>query len=140
MNLKITLANAVELVAENIISTTASFQGASRKALEFVFSENEYTMDYLKSMFTAANCETILVNDVGIPGVETQTATHAGYVLQVGVREESIIDNPGDEDNAPTYKRQVHVIMAKHTYEENKYKKLQDSVDKALLLALDALD
>lgn len=140
MNLNVTLSNGSKLVPNNIISNMVTFQGSSRKALDFVFPEDSYTLDELKNLFTEANCETITVDDVGIPGVDKQTSEYTGYVLFVGIRNERVEVSPGDEEHGPEYKSFNYVTMAKHTYQENQIRTLQDSIDHALLLVLNAVD
>lgn len=140
MNLNVTLSNGAKLTPSNIISNMVTFQGESRKSLDFVFPEDLYTLDNLKNLFTAANCEKITVDDLGIPGVDKHTTEHVGYVLFAGIRNELVEVSPGDEEHPPEYKTFIYVTMAKHTYQENQMRTLQNSVDYAILLALNAVD
>lgn len=140
MNLEVIFVNGTKLNPENITDTQVNLNGATRRAMEFMFSDEAYSLSQLEDVFTPANCERIVIADHGVPGAEVQTNVRDGYIVMGGIRTESRMVTPGDEENAPEYATFKLAVVAKRTYEENQMSALQAGVDAALLLALGAAE
>ena len=115
--MKITLTNNVELNPLTVYGVKRDVQGANRDTLHFVFPV-EVGFEYLDSIFTEENCESIIITeDSG------DSYIHKGYTVRAELTKKSMIVGEG-EDGEPIYEDRLTVAMAQRTDAENQLKEM----------------
>ena len=125
--MKITLTNGVELNALMVTGGGRYVQGASRDTLTFVFTA-EQSMDELDRLFTAQNCETIILGDG-----EENGGIHHGYTIRAELKREPVVVTPATESAESVVENRTFVSMAQRTYMESQIASLTETVDVLVL-------
>ncbi len=120
--MKIILNNNAELAPLSVIGGRKNVQGANRDTLTFVFPADT-DMAELDSIFSAANCENITIED------ETGSYIHKGYTVR-GELSKTSVCTVAETDEAPAvYEDRINVVMGQRTYTETQLASLTDTVD-----------
>ena len=120
--MKITLTNGTELSALTVYGVKRDVQGANRDTLHFVFPV-EVGFEYLDSIFTEANCETITITeDSG------EAYIHKAYTVRAELSKKNMIVGNSEEDGTPIYEDRLTVAMAQRTDAENQLKEMEKAM------------
>ena len=120
--MKIILNNGRELAPINIIGGRKNVQGANRDTLTFIFLA-DMSMAGLDELFSAANCESITVED------NTGSFIHKGYTVRGELSKVSVCTSAETDEAAATYEDRINVVMGQRTYAESQLAWLTDAVD-----------
>lgn len=123
------ILNNTELTPINVIGGRKNVQGASRDTLTFVFP-GDMDMAELDGIFTAANCESITVED------ETGSYIHKGYTVRGELSKTTVCVSNETEDAPAVYEERIHVVMGQRTYAESQLASLTDTVDVLVMESL----
>ena len=117
--------------------------GANRDTITFEFDES-YSVDYLRSVFTESNCETIniVTDDIVESVVENEDGTTEvksevvytnnyweGYVIRTEVAERIKEIEPATGTTPAITETRVFVTMAQRTYTETQIASLTETID-----------
>ena len=117
--MKITLTDGAELNALLVTGGGRYVQGASRDTLTFIFPA-EQSMDELDRLFTAQNCETIVLGSG-----EDEGGIHHGYTIRVELKREPVEVAPATESTKAVVENRTFVSMAQRTYMERKMSEME---------------
>ena len=120
--MRITLTNGVELNALMVTGGGRYVQGATRDTLTFIFPV-EQSMDELDALFTAQNCETIILGDG-----ETEGGIHHGYTIRAELKREPVEVAPATESTEAVMENRTFVSMAQRTYMETKMMEMEAAI------------
>ena len=120
--MKIILNNGRELAPINILGSRKNVQGANRDTLTFIFPA-DMSMADLDELFSAANCESITVED------NTGSFIHKGYTVRGELSKVSVCTSAETDEAAATYEDRINVVMGQRTYAESQLAWLTDAVD-----------
>lgn len=119
--MKIILNDGTELTAIIVTGAPKYVQGANRDALTFVFADT--TLDYLDTVFTESNCESItLIGDDGSENI------HNGYVIRVELSKKIEVIEQATTDTAEVTENRVYVTMGQRTYSETQMAAIAEEV------------
>lgn len=110
--MKIKLANGTELNPLSAVGEKRFVQGAERDSISFVFPV-ETSLDELDAIFTAKNCEKIVISD------GEEEFLHNAYTIRVELKREPVEIEPATESTDAIYENRVIVNMAQRTYMES---------------------
>ena len=135
----IILADGTKLNHIGATGATKYLQGANRDTITFEFDET-HSVDYLRSVFTEANCEVINIvtdetkeqEDGSVIIVETFNY-HEGYVIRAEVSEKIKELEPATGTTPAVTETRVFVTMAQRTFAETQIANLTEVVDILLL-------
>lgn len=116
------ILNNKELTPINVIGGRKNVQGASRDTLTFVFPA-DMDMAKLDGIFSAANCESITVED------ETGSYIHKGYTVRGELSKTTVCVSAETEESPAVYEERINVVMGQRTYSESQLASLTDTVD-----------
>lgn len=128
--MKITLTNGTELNPIVVTGGKHYIQGVNRDGLSFVFPA-EVGMDTLDKLFTAANCESITIEEDG-----GASFIHKGYTVRAGLSKESLEVSPANAEMEAIYEDRITVTMAERTYMESQMASLTETVDVLVMESL----
>lgn len=123
------ILNNTELAPINVIGGRKNVQGANRDTLTFVFP-GDMDMAELDGIFTAANCESITVED------ETRSYIHKGYTVRGELSKTTVCVSNETEDAPAVYEDRINVVMGQRTYAESQLASLTDTVDVLVMESL----
>lgn len=116
----ITLANGTELNPISVIGEEKSINGTKRDTLTFVFPQ-EMGLDEIDAIFTAANCEKIILHET-VTGDDGTTAEmehlHTGYVIRAALLRSPVVVALATDTTAEVVENRVMVSMARRNYTE----------------------
>lgn len=112
------ILNNTELNPINVIGGRKNVQGANRDTLTFVFP-GDMDMAELDGIFTAANCESITVED------ETGSYIHKGYTVRGELSKTTVCVSNETEDAPAVYEDRINVVMGQRTYAEKQMEETQ---------------
>lgn len=135
----IILTDGTKLNHIGATGATKYLQGANRDTITFEFDET-HSVDYLRSVFTEANCEVINIvtdetkeqEDGSVIIVETFNY-HEGYVIRAEVSEKIKELEPATGTTPAVTETRVFVTMAQRTFAETQIANLTEVVDILLL-------
>lgn len=123
----IILADKTQLNILGATGTHKYIQGANRDTITFEFDDT-YSVDELRAVFTAENCETINIvteetatDENENTSVVTTDNIHEGYVIRAEVGEKI------KEITAAVTETRVYVTMAQRTYMEAQISELREN-------------
>mgnify|MGYP000086058141 CR=1 FL=1 len=117
--MKIRLTDGMELVPVAVTGGPRYVQGQSRDTLNFVFPASE-SMETLDAAFSAANCETITIQeDSGTENI------HKAYTVRAALGKEPVEVTPATAEAPAVYEERITVSMAQRTYIETQLAMLQ---------------
>lgn len=117
--MKIRLTDGMELVPVAVTGGPRYVQGQSRDTLNFVFPASE-SMETLDAAFSAANCETITIQeDSGTENI------HKAYTVRAALGKEPVEVTPVTAEAPAVYEERITVSMAQRTYIETQLAMLQ---------------
>lgn len=119
--MKIILNNNAELTPISVIGGRKNVQGASRDTLTFVFP-GDMDMAELDGIFTAANCESITVED------DTGSFIHKGYTVRGELSKTSVCTVAETEETPAVYEDRINVVMGQRTYTEKQMAETQAQI------------
>lgn len=115
------ILNNTELTPINVIGGRKNVQGANRDTLTFVFP-GDMDMAELDGIFTAANCESITVED------ETRSYIHKGYTVRGELSKTTVCVSNETEDAPAVYEDRINVVMGQRTYTEKQIEATQAQI------------
>lgn len=115
------ILNNTELNPINVIGGRKNVQGASRDTLIFVFP-GDMDMAELDGIFTAANCESITVED------ETGSYIHKGYTVRGELNKTTVCVSVETEEAPAVYEERINVVMGQRTYTEKQMEYTQAQI------------
>lgn len=115
------ILNNTELTPINVIGGRKNVQGANRDTLTFVFP-GDMDMAELDGIFTAANCESITVED------ETGSYIHKGYTVRGELNKTTVCTAAETEEAPAVYEDRINVVMGQRTYTEKQIEATQAQV------------
>lgn len=115
------ILNNNELNPLSVIGGRKNVQGANRDTLTFVFPA-DMDMAELDSIFTAKNCESILVED------GTGTYIHKGYTVRGELSKITVCVSDETEEAPAVYEERIHVVMGQRTYTEKQIEETQAQI------------
>lgn len=121
MNIK--LANGVELNPIIVTGERRYVQNASRDTICFIFPA-EASLDELDALFTAANCEKIIITDDG-----GEDYIHNAYTVRAELKRSPIEVTPATESEEAVYENRVIVTMAQRTYQESQMAAIEEALN-----------
>lgn len=127
----IILANGTKLNHVGATGEMRYFQGANRDTITFEFDET-HSVDFLRSVFTEANCEVINIVTDNEDGTFTNNY-HEGFVIRAEVAEKVKEIAPATGTTPAVTETRVFVTMAQRTYAETQIANLTEVVDVLLL-------
>lgn len=121
--MKITLTNGTELSPLTIYGVKREVQGANRDTLHFVFAVDDLEFEYLDSVFTAENCETItIIEESG------DSYIHKAYTIRAELTKKNMQIAPATEETEAVYADRYVVAMAQRTDAENQLKEMESAM------------
>lgn len=127
----IILANGTKLNHVGATGEMRYLQGANRDTITFEFDET-HSVDFLRSVFTEANCEVINIVTDNEDGTFTNNY-HEGFVIRAEVAEKVKEIAPATGTTPAVTETRVFVTMAQRTYAETQIANLTEVVDVLLL-------
>ena len=115
------ILNNTELTPINVIGGRKNVQGASRDTLTFVFP-GDMDMAELDGIFTAANCESITVED------DTGSYIHKGYTVRGELNKTTVCTAAETEEAPAVYEDRINVVMGQRTYTEKRIEATQAQI------------
>lgn len=122
--MRIKFVNGVELTPILVTGAQVQVQGTKRDTLTFTFSANE-DMATLDSLFTANNCETLIIFN-NIDGSEN---IHKAYTIRHELKKTTVMVTPAAADTEAVYEDRITVSMAQRTYAESQLASLTETID-----------
>lgn len=119
------ILNNTEMTPINVVGGRKNVQGANRDTLTFVFP-GDMDMAELDGIFTAANCESITVED------ETGSYIHKGYTVRGELSKASVCTAAETEESAAVYEDRINVVMGQRTYAETKMAEMEEALNMIL--------
>lgn len=117
--MKIRLTDGMELVPVAVTGGPRYVQGQTRDTLNFIFPASE-SMETLDAAFSAANCETITIQeDSGTENI------HKAYTVRAALGKEPVEVTPATAEAPVVYEERITVSMAQRTYIETQLAMLQ---------------
>lgn len=117
--MKIKLTDGTELRPLAVTGGPRYVQGQSRDTLNFIFPASE-SMEALDAAFSAANCETITIQeDSGAENI------HKAYTVRAALNKEPVEVTPATAEAPAVYEERITVSMAQRTYIETQLAMLQ---------------
>lgn len=123
------ILNNIELTPINVIGGRKNVQGANRDTLTFVFPA-DMSMAELDKAFSAANCESITVED------GTGSYIHKGYTIRGELNKTTVCTAPETDGTPAVYEERINVVMGQRTYAESQIASLTETVDVLVLESL----
>lgn len=115
------ILNNIELNPINVIGGRKHVQGVNRDTLTFVFPA-DMGMAELDSIFSAANCENITIED------GDNVYVHKGYTVR-GELNKATVCVSNETDEAPAvYEQRINVVMGRRTYTEKQMEETQAQI------------
>ena len=127
--MKIILNNNTELAPLSVIGGRKNVQGANRDTLTFVFPADT-DMAELDSIFSAANCESITIED------ETGAYIHKGYTVRGELSKTSVCTAAETKEAPAVYEDRINIVMGQRTYFESQFASLTETVDVLVMESL----
>lgn len=121
--MKVILANKAELTPIVINGAKRNVYGVIRDSLTFVFPASD-GMDAIDSLFTAENCERIIIEEDG-----GNLYLHNAYNIRVSLIKESVEVEAATENSDAVYEDRIMVTMAQRTYVESHLAAMQAAID-----------
>ena len=100
----------------------ANIEMKAGDTLTFIFPV-EQSMDELDALFTAQNCETIILGDG-----ETEGGIHHGYTIRAELKREPVEVAPATESTEAVMENRTFVSMAQRTYMETKMMEMEAAI------------
>ena len=124
--MKIILANAAELTPILVRGESRYVHSAHRDTLTFIFPA-ETSLDELDALFTAANCEDIIIDS------DDTHAIHHGYTIRAELKRAPVVVIPATAETDAVTENRVSVSMSQRTYMETQVAKLNAAVNRVLV-------
>lgn len=118
----IKLSNGVELNPITAVGGKNFVQGEDRDTLSFIFPEST-SLDEIDSIFTASNCETII-----IVGDKTEYI-HKGYTVRAELKRSPEVVQKATDTQGEIIENRVTVSMAQRTYAEYQLSAMQMAIE-----------
>ena len=120
--MKIKLSNGAELTPIIVIGERRHIQNANRDTLCFIFPV-ETSLDELDVLFTAANCEKIVITDDN-----GEDYIHNAYTVRAELKRSPVEVTLATESEDAVYENRVIVSMAQRTYQESQINEMQTAI------------
>lgn len=120
--MKTILTNGTELSPLTVYGVKRDVQGANRDTLHFVFPV-EVGFEYLDTIFTDENCETItIIEDSELSYI------HKGYTIRAELSKKNMLIAPATAETEAVYEDRLTVAMALRTDAENQIKEMENAM------------
>ena len=116
------ILNNNELNPISVVGGRKNVQGANRDTLTFAFPADE-NMAELDGIFTAKNCESIIVED------ESGSYIHKGYTVRGELSKATVCVSAETEEKPAVYEDRIHVVMGQRSYTETKMAEMEEALE-----------
>lgn len=116
------ILNNIELNPINVIGGRKNVQGVNRDTLTFVFPA-DMSMAELDSIFSAANCESITIED------GDNAYVHKGYTVRGELNKAAVCVSNETEETPAVYEQRINVVMGQRTYAETKMAEMEEALE-----------